>query len=86
MDGHSVTYPAVISEIMCFGSLQKLLAKLVDKPLSAMQRLMIAVDAAKVSALSLQSGRAASECYAADWNGFKAHCQRLCNIHTSFQN
>ena len=48
VDGHSVAYPAVISETMCFGSLQELLARLADKPLSALQRLMIAVDAAKV--------------------------------------
>ena len=66
IDNRSIAYPAVVSEIMSFGSLQELLAKLADKSLSAMQRLMIALDAAKVSSPSLTISREASECSSAD--------------------
>ena len=78
VDAHSVMYPAVISEIMCFGSLKGLLAKLADKPLRALQRLMIAVDAAKVSSPSLTTCR---ECSAAAQDGFSTHGGRRCSRH-----
>ena len=80
VDAHSVMYPAVISEIMCFGSLRELLAKLADKPLRALQRLMIAVDAAKVSYPPLSTSREASECSAAAQDGFYTHGWRLWNV------
>ena len=81
VDAHAVTYPAVISETMCFGSLQELLAKLADKPLRALQRLMIAVDAAKVSSPPLSTSREAFECSAAAQDGFYTHGRRLCSVH-----
>ena len=76
VDAHSVMYPAVISEIMCFGSLRELLAKLADKPLRALQRLMIAVDAAKVSSPSLTTCWEASERSAAAIEGLTTHSGR----------
>ena len=84
VDAHSVMYPAVISEIMCFGSLRELLAKLADKPLRALQRLMIAVDAAKVSLPSLTTSREAFECSAAAREGLTNHSGRLCCGHPCF--
>ena len=84
VDAHSVMYPAVISEIMCFGSLKELLAKLADKPLRVLQRLMIAVDAAKVSSPSLTASREAFECSAAAREGFNTFSGRLCSGHLCF--
>ena len=81
VDAHSVMYPAVISEIMCFGSLRELLAKLAGKPLRALQRLLIAADAAKVSSTSLTTCREASERSAAAREGFNTHSGRLCRGH-----
>lgn len=76
VDGHSVAYPAVVSETMCFGSLQELLTRLADKPLSALQRLMIAVDAAKVTSLSTMK-----PLHALRMDGSATHSQRPCRIH-----
>ena len=78
VDNHSVAYPAVVSETMCFGSLQELLARLADKPLRALQRLMIAVDAAKVNSPPLSTMK---PLHALRIDSSDTHSQRPCSIH-----